>query len=78
MFLVQKRHLSIPEFYLKTQKNRQKLRKKANKNRNLVEKHIKNGYNKIMMIFVTSCYVKNDLESGREWKADRRNVWGIC
>lgn len=56
MFLVQKRHLSIPEFYLKTQKNRQKLRKKANKNRNFVEKHIKNGYNKIMMIFVTSCY----------------------
>lgn len=54
MFLVQKRHLSIPEFYLKTQKNRQKLRKKANKNRNLVEKNIKNGYNKIMMIFVTS------------------------
>lgn len=54
MFLVQKRHLSIPEFYLKTQKNRQKLRKKANKNRNFIEKHIKNGYNKIMMIFVTS------------------------
>ena len=46
MFLVQKRHLSIPEFYLKTQKNRQKLRKKANKNRNFVEKHVKNDYNK--------------------------------
>lgn len=50
MFLVQKRHLSIPEFYLKTQK----IDKNYEKNRNFVEKHIKNGYNKIMMIFVTS------------------------
>ena len=77
MFLVQKRHLSIPEFYLKTQKI-EKITKKNEKKRNFVEKHVKNGYNKIMMIFVTSCYVKNDLESGREWKADKRNVWGIC
>lgn len=53
MFLVQKRHLSIPEFYLKTQKIDKK-KKKTNKKRNFVEKHVKNGYNKIMMIFVTS------------------------
>ncbi len=54
MFLVQKRHLSIPEFYLKTQKNRQNITKKTDRKRNFVEKHVKNGYNKIMMIFVTS------------------------
>lgn len=47
MFLVQKRHLSIPEFCLKTQKKRKNNEKKRIKKRNFVEKHIKNGYNKI-------------------------------
>ena len=42
MLFVQKRHLSIPEICLKNKK----LRKKANKKRNFVEKHIKNDYNK--------------------------------
>lgn len=54
MFLVQKRHLSIPEFYLKTQKIDKNYEKKRIKIELFVEKHIKNGYNKIMMIFVTS------------------------
>lgn len=54
MFLVQKRHLSIPEFYLKTQKIDKNYEKKRIKKRKFVEKHVKNGYNKIMMIFVTS------------------------
>lgn len=54
MFLVQKRHLSIPEFYLKTQKIDKNYEKKRIKIEILLKKHIKNGYNKIMMIFVTS------------------------
>ena len=53
MFLVQKRHLSIPEFYLKTQKIDKNNEKKQIKTRNFVEKNVKNGYNKVMMIFVT-------------------------
>ena len=48
-FFVEKRHLSIPDFYLKNKNNE----KKRIKKRNFVEKHIKNDYNKIMMIFVT-------------------------
>lgn len=49
MFFVKKRRLSIPDFYLKNKNNE----KKRIKKRNFVEMHIRNDYNKNMMIFVT-------------------------
>ncbi len=45
-FFVEKRHLSIPEFYLKRKKETKNNEKKRIKKRKFVEKHIKNDYNK--------------------------------